>query len=353
MLVMSVQGEPFARGLQHGTQVAVQVRAMHRRFCGSIDPTQPQVRDRVRQMEGNMQTVCPEILEELRGIATGVGLAYADILLLNCSIEFGALDRIMGCSNVILADTPHGVLHGMNHDVDPADAVPFVMGQFLETAEGAKIKRIVWAGTVWTAAGINSLGLTQGVSTVFVKDSNWDRGIPVNVLTALPLLRCGGVPDAVELMRGVSPINHGYNFALSDREGRAAIVERSPTRCEVRHLDDKVLACTNMYCASTTRLVMAESSHGLIENSRRRADRLAQITAGAGWSRDLDGLQAMLRDHARPGGACQHAETGQADLYSSRSYIMVPSQRQLLVADGLPCRHPYLPLQAWLDPFFL
>jgi isopenicillin-N N-acyltransferase-like protein len=352
MLVMSVKGDPYARGVQHGVLVAAQARGMIRRFCTSIDPTQPQVRDGVRRMEGTMRAVCPEILEELHGIAAGTGLAYEEILLLNCSIEFGGLDRIMGCSSVILAHTPHGLLHGMNHDVDPTDAVPFVMGQYVETAQGAKAKRIVWAGTVWTAAGINDRGLTQGVSTVYVKDTNWDGGIPVNVLTALPLLRCGGVGEAVDLMQGVSPINHGYNFAFSDSDGRAAIVERSPTRCGVRHLDDKMLACTNMYSTPTTQPHMVETRDGLIENSRQRADRLAQIAADPGWSPDLDGLQMMLRDHAKPGGACQHAETGQAGLVSSHSYIMVPTQRRLLVTDGLPCRHPYLPLSAWLDPFF-
>jgi isopenicillin-N N-acyltransferase like protein len=350
MLVMRVKGEPFARGVQHGALVASQARAMVRRFCGSIDPTQPQVRDRQRQMEGTMQAVCPEMLEEMRGIAEGAAMAYEDILLLNCSIEFGGLDQMLGCSNVILADTPCGTMHGFNHDVDPADAAPFVMGQFLETAEGVKIKRIVWAGTVWTAAGINNHGLTQGVSTVFVKDANWNNGIPVNVLTALPLLRCTGVADVIELMQTVSPVNHGYNFAFSDGEGHAAIVERAPTRCAVRHLEGKVLGCTNMYCTPAAQPLMAENGGGLLENSRQRADRLAHITADPGWSHDMDGLQMILRDHARPGGACQHADSGQAALNSSHSYIMIPSQRQLLVTDGLPCRHPYLPLQAWLDP---
>jgi hypothetical protein len=227
------------------------------------------------------------------------------------------------------------------------------MGQFVETAEGVKIKRIVWAGTVWTAAGINHHGLTQGVSTVFVKDANWNSGIPVNVLTALPLLRCSGVSDVVELMQTVSPVNHGYNFAFSDAAGRAAIVERAPTRCAVRYLEGKTLGCTNVYRTAATEPLMAEGGGGLIENSRQRADRLAHITADPGWSRDLDGLEMILRDHARPGGACQHAEAGQAGLSSSHSYIMIPSQRQLLVTDGLPCRHPYLPLQAWLDAFLV
>ena len=136
MLVIETSGSFFERGRQHGRAFARQTKALHKRFCGSIDLAQEEVQEKLNKLESNMRTVCPEILEELHGIADGAGMDYEDVLLLNCSVEFGAVDQLAHCSNFVMSGTPHGILHGMNHDVDPDDAAPFVVGERFELENG-------------------------------------------------------------------------------------------------------------------------------------------------------------------------------------------------------------------------
>lgn len=348
MRVIETSGSYLNRGRQHGQAFARQVRALYERFCEGINPGDPMVKSRLDQIERNMQAACPEILEELQGMAMGSGMAYEDILLLNASTEFGAVDHLAHCSNFVLAGAPHGMLHGMNHDVNPANAVPFVVGELVYLETGITLKRIVWTGTVWTAAAVNSLGLSFGESTVWVEDENWDAGLPINILIALPVLRCATVPEAVALVQELAPIKHGYNFVFTDRQGQAAIVERSPTRSAVRYLENRGLYCANTFHSPVMQEVMADVPDTR-QNSQDRWQNFERFAADPGWLWDMDGLQQVLRDHTRPGGACQHGRPDQAGLYSAHSYIMIPDQNQLLVTDGLPCRQPYLPLRVWLD----
>jgi predicted choloylglycine hydrolase len=348
MLAIETSGSFFERGKQHGSAFARQTRALYRRFCNSIDLARVDVRDKLQKLERNIQAICPEILDELHGIADGAGMDYMAILLLNSSVEFGAIARPAGCSNFVMAGTPHGILHGMNHDVDPEDAMPFVAGERLRLESGSLVKRMVWTGTVWTAAATNSYGLTFGESTVWVKDTNWEAGVPVNILISLPILRCTNVSEAVALLKEMAPVMHGYNFVFTDSGGNAAVVERSPTKYAVRYIEGRALYCSNSFRTQTLQAVMADMPE-ITQNSNDRWYHFEQIAGDKSWMWDIDGLQATLRDHSKPGGACQHASIGQAGLYSAHSYIMIPAQNQLIVSDGLPCRHPYLPLGAWID----
>lgn len=348
MLIRETTGTPFERGKQRGVADTDQIRAFYGRFCQGLSLEHAETRDKVKRVESNMRRTCPEVLEELAGVAAGSDLKYEEILLLNCSVDLGAIDHLAHCTNFIMVGTPHGMLHGQQHDVDPTNAMPFVTGEHVHLDDGTLLKRIVWVGSAWGGIGVNSRGLSLGESTVWVRDTNWETGIPINILAGLPLMRCGRVSEAIELLQEIAPINYGYNFACTDVTGDAAIIERSPTRCAVRRLEGRALWCTNYYYESPMQELMAHAPD-IIGNSKARWRNLAQIANDAEWSWDMDGMQAALRDHTEPGGICQHAGPGQADLCSSHSFIMVPSQNLLLLTDGLPCKHPYLPSQAWLE----
>ncbi len=347
MRVIRVEGDPVELGRSHGRAFARGAHDLFRCYCGALKIPQERLREGLQRMEDNMAAVCPDILEELRGIADGAGMAYQDVLLLNGSVEFGAIDDHAHCTNVAFAGTPHGVLHGHNHDVAPSLAVPFVVAEHARPDCGEPVKRVVWTGTVWTAAAVNAQGLTSSVADVWVTDTNWDHGIPINTLTTLPTRRCATVDEAVELLNEIAPINFGYNFLLTDASSKAAVVERSPTRCGVRYLEGRALWSTNHFCLPEMREVMAAPAE-LLRDSHDRWERLETIVADSAWPWDMDGLQMALRDHAQPGGLCQHSGPGQAGMYTSHSHIMVPAQFQLLIADGLPCRYPYLPTEAWV-----
>lgn len=348
MILRETRGTPFERGKQHGAAHAVSARALYARFCERLRLDDPDVGQRVRLVEGNMRRVCPEVLDEISGISDGTGLSYEQVLLLNCSVDLGAIDHLAQCTNVIFADTPHGILHAENHDIEPSNAARLVVGEHAHLPNGVLVKRVMWAGTTWGTIGVNSLGLSFGESTVWVKDTNWETGIPINVLAGLPLMRCGTVSEVVSLLEEAAPINYGYNFACTDTSGDAAIIERSPTRCAVRRLAGRALWCTDHFHEPEMLEVQADTPE-IVANSLDRWSNLARIAADPDWFWDLDGLQATMRDHTDPGAICRHNGPHDSASCTTRSCIMVPAWRQLLLADGYPCLHPYLPSQAWLE----
>jgi hypothetical protein len=74
-----------------------------------------------------------------------------------------------------------------------------------------------------------------------------------------------------------------------------------------------------------------------VENSRRRFANLKRLTESLPHT--LEGMMALLYDHAEEGQICQH---GNEDMWSSAAYVAIPAQRGLLVAQGQPCESEFV-----------
>jgi hypothetical protein len=135
-------------------------------------------------------------------------------------------------------------------------------------------------------------------------------------------------------------VNFGSNILLADAAGDCAVIERAATRYAVRRPEPggQVLFATNHSLAPELDEVAGNNST-LLANSRERFERLSGLSSAPDDL--LETLQALFRDHTRPGGLCQH---GQGDLHTIGSVIAGSATRKLWVASGAPCEIPYLPV---------
>jgi hypothetical protein len=133
-------------------------------------------------------------------------------------------------------------------------------------------------------------------------------------------------------------LRFGFHFALVDKTGNAAVVERSPTEMYVRRAEGKTIFCTNHTATPCMRKL--ELSRGPVgdKNSDERFANLQRITSSLDFKLTLDNMKNILRNHQIPGGICQH---GELEMYTHRAYLAIPNECKLLVAPGSPCKHEF------------
>ena len=338
--VIETSGSPYEMGFQHGQQAADQIRATHRRYCPAEVGSAESRASLWPVVEATVARLQPQALEEMRGIADGAGMTYAQIQELNFSIELWSDTFLLppsarGCTLVGLKAATNGWLVGKTMDVSPGDEA-FVLAQRASPAEGCRYVHVTYAGTLWTDGGVNERGLAQVNSSLMTRAQNLG-GFPVFLMARNLLQGCGTVAEAVTAASESDGINFGTNLLLADAGGDCAVVERSVTRHGVRRpqAGDRRLFATNHSLAADLDAVLG-GSPALLANSRERFERLAALSAAAEAS--LEALQGLFRDHARPGGFCQH---GQADLHTIGAFIAGTRTRQLWVSLGPPCENPF------------
>jgi isopenicillin-N N-acyltransferase-like protein len=352
MEVIKVTGSAFERGYQHGKAFTHKARNCIQYWFpkGKVDINEKDVINKLDLIEHNLLRYFPTLLDELKGVSIGAGIPFKDILLLNSAAEFGRVEEIVYCTNIVLSETPHGTLHGYNWDHNPEVGARFVVGEVATFESGLWVSRTTWSGTNWTIAGINSAGLTQGMSGVWSTNSNWDDGIPSMMLARLPLEQCANVEEAVNFLETVAPIATSFNLVFTDVLGNAAVVEKSPTGQAVRYLNGKAIFCTNMFVTEKMQGVLNTNKAELLKNALNRYKTLEQLTNESRLSWDISGLQDILRFHGDSASICMHARASDpTGLYTARSHLMIPVDRRILVTEGNPCKFPFIPLSAWLQ----
>jgi hypothetical protein len=150
------------------------------------------------------------------------------------------------------------------------------------------------------------------------------------------LFRCRTVAQAIAWQSTIDYIKHGAAYCLADAQGEVAVIEKVPTRQAVRQPEAGVAFTVNdAWCAQVKPLVGGNAP--LIAESHLRAANLLRLARTL--PRDVEGMQALLRDHAASGGICHH---GQVNLHTASAAVVEPRQRRLWVTQGYPCLNPFV-----------
>jgi len=277
------------------------------------------------------------IVEEMRGMAAGTKLNFKDVALSNLSAGFGAfIEENDGCSNIIFIESDHGPILGKTLDGSSSESGTAVV-RLIRPDVGNTMLCETRIGGISTETGINDRGLAVGESSIHFPTIN-PRGIIRNILPRLILQECANVEEAIQFLSRHPTLRHGFHFALVDKAGNAAVVERSPTEMYVRRAEGKIVFCTNHTATPCMRKL--ELSRGPVgdKNSDERYANLQRITSSPDFEMTLDSMKNILRNHREPGGICQH---GDLEMYTHRAYITIPDEGKLLVAPGSPCKHEF------------
>ena len=348
--LIKVFGAPYERGLQHG------------RACGDLIRRYPEVLLEVISLEGRwraldqtsvpakvedllsramtflpvMEAFAPHLIEEIRGIADGARISFADALLVNVRAEvMGAAAREALCTSLAVGrETTVGraILSGQTLDQHPANQDLMII-LHVEPDIGPAVLICSFAGLVGYP-GINSLGVSFFQNALSTHD--WRRdGMPHYLLKRV-LLERGDVSSCLAAA-GAASVCSSANYVVTDRSGRLCDFELAPHRMAVLDAEDGVIIHTNHFRSPS--LAPEEALLASLPDSAWRQRRMEALLADRHGRITIDDLKRALSDHDHwPTSICRH----ESEVRTIASIIAEPEQGRLHVAVGNPCSSDFV-----------
>jgi isopenicillin-N N-acyltransferase-like protein len=353
-----VEGGPRDRGRQYGETARALVRRSIQAYEGVFAHYAgwdwPTVSEHALRYVAPIEAVWPQYLEEIRGIAEGAGVDFADVMAINTRTEvlfaakaahartgFAALPpECSAFAALPEATADGGTVMGQNWDwlLHSVDTCILLEAR----QEGAPdFVTVVEAGLL-AKTGMNSSGLGLCTNALCCGADRGEPGIPYHVILRA-ILDAETISDAlIAMQQGVRSSSATYLVAHAD--GLAVAVEAVPGDHTQLHLlfgEDGVLLHTNHFLADIG--AAHDVSPWAFPDSPFRLDRMRRTVAGEPISLEL--AQRLLADHANyPNAICCHPDTRHdaAEQWATvASLVMELDARVLHLASGQPCTVPY------------
>lgn len=345
MYKITLRGTAHERGLQQGQAFGKLMRELCDQCPTWLGDMPHQQVAKIRDtMIHSLKDLCPEMVEELEGIAEGSGMPFDDVCTLNFVSAIGALN---GCTNAIaLVSSIQGKKPVLAKTSDIGSDYAYYCVQRVEPKQGYSYLAISWVGCLWAEVGINSTGLVAGQGSAPTMPGQRGEGIPTLEYPRVILERCGTVAEAIQFCQDIPMAGKGLNIALVDGSGQAAVVEKSGTKFAVRHPlvrgDHPVPGAVvdGLYCANH---FLDPGMQGMIplvipgipsltDNSKRRLANIARFFEET-LSPTVQDMVSLLKTSLEEGGLCQHTYP---ELTTHYSYIVLPSKREMRIGRGSP-----------------
>ncbi len=297
--------------------------------------SQERFRRRAAQFQPMFGRYCPHLLEEMRGLAEGAGIAFEDAMA--CSIR-GELRsaHAEGCTAYAIGrggTAQHEVIAGQNADMG-SNMIP--LAYLLHLRPRDKPEVLIWTfGGMLGYHGMNSAGVAH-FSNALNGGPRSQFGMPEYVYERM-MLECRSLEQVIDVLRKL-PLASNENFMISDRQGNIADVEATTAGLELlRDQGAGYLAHTNHFLSQ--RYATAENLKLRLADSVPRLDRIKALIQLRYGSIEVDDIKRFLRDHSgNPTGICRHG----GGMRTVVSMISEPAQRRMHVAFGNPCEHEYV-----------
>jgi isopenicillin-N N-acyltransferase-like protein len=351
------RGQPFERGRQYGDQAGdVIARFVDRVVEGARrrrpELTRDDVLRRTLAFEPLYEAFAPHLVEEIRGVAAGARIGFAEALLCNVRGEINGLLALEdepraasaagegGCTAFALgrSATRRGeVLAGQNSDQGP-DAIDVSVVLTVEPDDAPPLVIFTHAGEIGYH-GLNGAGVAHFANAV-PPAGPWRRAMP-HYLMKRVLLEQRDVEGCLAVMRGAR-VASPANYVLADRTGRLLDVEMALDRVEMVEPRDDVVVHANHYEHPALAHLNAGAS-GLanwegdspLARSTCRSERLAEIAREGRGRLDVEQVKLALADHAGAGTTiCAHDASY---MVTAASLIAEVDHGRLHVSYGNPC----------------
>src|SRR5215210_5517671 len=275
--LVTVRGGPYERGLQHGRQCSdliarytdTLLQTIRQEAAWRALPIDPSLdRDsllaRCLAFLPQYEAFAPHLVEEMRGIADGARLTFAEVMLVNVRAEVMGIRSdvvahrspdavaapVDGCTAFALgrSATANGeIVAGQNLDQDPANADLLIMLR-VQPDDAPPALMCTFAGLVGYP-GINAAGIA--VFQNALSTSQWRlRGMPHYLLKRV-LLEQVTLAGCIDVLRKAR-LCSSTNYVLADRDtvlavettpdGIATVAAENDVVVHANHFADPVLA---------------------------------------------------------------------------------------------------------------
>lgn len=243
---IELTGTPYERGLTHGRALRDDIHALVDLWKADMARTARMEAEEFITLflagtdyESAIRAHTPELLDELRGIADGSGVAYTDLFMFQLVDEYwfnagdilgrrnsGSVDLDRYSSDSIGLQPPGCTSIGLDRSADrPAltaqnmDIPPFYHGyqmvmEITEPDSGLRTLILTFPGHLGTTA-MNDRGVSINVNTLIQLDYG-TTGLPVTYVVR-GAAACATQPEAVDLVRSVTHAS-GQNYIVGGPE---------------------------------------------------------------------------------------------------------------------------------------
>lgn len=244
LTLIKAAGMPFELGFQIGTAVRDTV---HKISILNAEFTEAETKwagtDYMRQMMQLTEKTYPDLTEELRGMAEGMGIAYERAFIWNCRGDLRWPDDISpkmaaelseGCTSLLMPTSTAGhpvVAHNEDGSADYADQCFWLSAL---PAEGPAFESFLYPGMIaGHSMGANAAGIVQTINNIRVHDLK--IGIPRHFI-------CRAVLASDTLGSALSHIQRpdraaGFHHNLGDAtSGSLLSVEAPASACVIKEI---------------------------------------------------------------------------------------------------------------------
>lgn len=352
--VISISGNPYDLGFQHGRQAkkAIQENVLFYmnfwEYFGGAN--RDQILNDAQKFVPYIEKFDPEILEELKGVAEGSGLQFEEIVALNARYELSyaympptptwAIPG--GCTSYALTPEATQNQHmfvGMNWDYKPGVENSCIILRINQKKKPDIITHTE-AGII-AKIGFNSAGIGVVPNYIRCEKDSFRPGLPA-WLKLRGILNAESLPVCIRMLMTFEGPN-SVNMVIAHRDGEVIAVECTPDDEFFLYPERGILTHAN-YFQSLSLRVKDVSKAALPDAVIRthRAFRLFQERRGnLGW----DTIKDVLKDHfGYPNSICRHRDEGlhpYEQWETLTSVIIDLTEGQMLYTSGPPCSHPY------------
>ncbi|MCL5770939.1 MAG: C45 family peptidase [Actinobacteria bacterium] len=358
-LMIELKGTPFEMGYKYGFElkdlIATSIKTFYNLIYSilykyfSIEESQNYLKKILESIEKAIpitEKYAPEVIEEMYGISKGSGFSIKEIFTLNSYLEiierinllFEKRITIVGCSSYAvgsLSTIERDTFIGWNADDHESWLKSSIIIKGIPTKKPPFIS--------WNFAGcIGRPGMNPylGLSAATVFSSDLSLGVPYCVISR-KILQQKSVVDAIEVISKVKRMG-SMSYTIGDIEGNVATIETTSNNIKViEGINRKVIHTSNYLSGDFKRYeIMKEKS---FDNSKIRLNRLKELILDRDEPVTKEFLKKVHRDHEnKPNSICRHKNNKGNDIMTVTALICQPSQRKMLVAYGLPCKHSFL-----------
>ena len=343
--LFTASGRPRELGRQHGEQAAELIREFLAWLQTALQLSRETMEQRALRFRPLFERFCPNLIEEITGLAEGAGISPAQSLALQLRGELGHTDD-GGCTAFVIA--PAGTatrepLIGQNSDT-PAEIERLAYVLRLQPDDLPEL--LIWTfGGMLGYHGINRLGVAHFANSLGGGPA-WKFALSHYSVKRL-MLECRDVPEVMTLLKTVPVCSNG-NYVICDSQGKIADVEVTSDGPLV--IDDQnagFIAHSNHFlCAPHACETNFEHS---LPDSFPRLSRMQLLITEKFGSITVDELKTFLSDHSgHPVGICRHPHDGPGDAILPSSgktvaaLIAEPTRGLLHIARGNPCSNPWV-----------
>lgn len=334
-------GTPKEMGFRYGEQAKEKIRAgiadYKELFAKTSGDSWEEIARYAETFVPVSEKYTPEVVEEIRGIAEGADVPFADAMVLNCRYEITKFPVPKECTSFALlgeATADGNPYVGQNWDYR-AGILNNVVILHLERTDGVRILGLAEAGQV-IRNGFSSKGIGLGTNNLQSVRDKKGNGVPVIFLRRV-VLASSNFTEARDLIEN-TPRDVSCNFMLASAEGFAVDLEGYPGGADRIEPKDGIVTHANHFEADPGKEALETSP---------RSMRLRELLAAKHGQIDVAHIKCCLCDHENyPKALCRHP--ADVDLPLARRSITVASVIYDLVGGvghicaGPPCEGEYV-----------